>query len=282
MNGTENMQDNDEIMRSRELFMVPVSLDENEVFCGDDRPADIDIYIHMFGGALNTAYGFVIMKEISEPGSVSDTFEDEVHSVVPVILHVAKVNAGVHSDQHTEQGSTLKTAEIDGDIGCAYALKRREISGGIFQDGDLLIGQLEQLRPELLESEADRAFASSVVAAHGRLAKRDGFFTSGRRVALAAASEGAPTTTVTGEHAANSKGIINLEPNTSLHTRLAQEASLPAYMEDSWAVKEINDRLRSLYPYDSRQQEIAEAIDTLGTMRALGLKPEDITVRERW
>lgn len=277
MNVVDNMPVEQEIIASREKFYVPVSLTNNDIFCGDERqPIDVATdYIHWFGGALNVPYNLAIMKETIHPGSVTDTFEEQTGSLVPVLLE-AGVQGGVHSDACSEQGDRMRIDNPEGAVGCGYGQKRPDISRLIADPANGVAEDALRLRPELFESQQDVDFADNVIESHGRLAEREGFFTSGRRVILTAVAKGAKSMLVAGEHSAK-EGIINLDPESTLRSGEAMNAGLPAYNHDSWAIEETYDMIHHLYPYDKRQLQIAELIDTIGTMRALGV--EDIAVR---
>lgn len=83
---------------------------------------------------------------------------------------------------------------------------------------------------------------------------------------------------VSGDHNGR-EGILNEKENESLDNNAANDAKLPAYIEDMWASKDINNRLREKYTYDPVQQKITEIVDTLGTMNILGVPLENIVVR---
>jgi hypothetical protein len=258
-----------EIVAVREQFYVPASLDEHVIFCGDDREAAeaIGIYIHLFGGALNVAYNLAVMQEALSPDSVKDSFQARAVETVAA-MKAAGTRPGVHSD-------TIAEKDAQG-IGCGYAGQRGPISGLIFERGEDIITDAKNLRPELFEQPESHSFARAAVDAHGRLATRAGFLTDGRAEVMGSVEEGASLMLVKGEHVAE-EGIINLVPETSIDSSAANKAGLAVYDQDSWAAEDINRRLAHLHSYDGAKQAIAELIDTVGTMRALGVK--DIAVR---
>jgi hypothetical protein len=254
-------------------------VETHDLFCFDERPVsdaaegqlDIvvpEIYLHAAGGALNIAYGTLVMEEVAKPGSVKDTFADRAATTTPLII-AAGGRPGVHSDTTAEQGTTVATS-ANGAVGCGYAALRAGISHGIGEHGTGLVMVAAELRPELFEDPTAYNFAHAVVGAHSRLAAREGFAPSGRPVVMNAAYNGAKMMLVDGDHKAK-KGIINLVPNTTFDSDTAFCFGAEAYNQDSWAVADINDRLRDHYPFDGRQQQIGELIDTLGTMLALGV-----------
>ena len=263
-------------LTARDSQYAQTSLEQSVIFCGDER-GEGD-YIHIFGGALNIPYNLAILKEVAEPGSVTDTFEDQTASLVPVVADVAKVKQGVHSDDTAENAEHMHTDRHDGPIGCGYAEKRQAISQLIHEMGGQIVARAAELAPELFQSQEDDDFADEVVNAHGRLAERSGFFTTGRRVALVAVQKGAETQVVKGEHTGE-KGELNMVPNTSLRSEKARQDGEPLYSQDEWAVDAIQDRIRHLYPYDRRHTQIAHVIDAIGTMAALGVDLQDISVR---
>ncbi len=272
--------DQDEIVKGREQFYVPASLESNDVNCSDERePVGVEepyVYIHWFGGVLKPVYNLAVIKEVTEPGSVQDTFEQRVRSTVPVLRDVAGISAGVHTDEACEGDAKMDTARVDGDVGCGYALKRQDISGLIVARRTAVIADAMSLQPELFQSSQDMTYANEVVDAHKRLSERESFFTTGRKVVLSAVELGAKPMVVRGEHIGDT-GIINTDPDTTIMSDQAFKAGMPVYNQDSGSLNQAYDRIRHIYPYDRRLQQIAELIDTIGTMRALGVT--DIAVR---
>lgn len=280
-----------EILASREPFYVPVSLDTHDAFCFDEREVaeaeghdgghDYNMtvvtpeeYIHWAGGILNIPYNIAVVQETVAPGSVTDSFEGLTGLWVPR-LTLAGVRGGVHSDVNAEQGRLVKTA-LSKAVGCGYAGKRLPISALIADSGDEMVAEATRLRPELIRGPQEEQLAHDIVGAHGRLINRDGFFTDGRRVVMTAAAKGAKVMLVKGEQVGE-KGVINLAPDTSINSHLAAKAGLPVYNQDSWAAHEANNRVRHLHGQSALHQQIAELIDTIGTMRVLGVR--DIVVR---
>ncbi|HEX5744566.1 MAG TPA: hypothetical protein VFX84_03925, partial [Candidatus Saccharimonadales bacterium] len=178
-------------------------------------------------------------------------------------------------DVAAEAGNMVRPT-FDGAVGCGYAELRSRISGVIVDQGAELIRDAAELRPELFKDTDDYNFAHAVIAAHERLVERPGFITDGRSVVLSAAGQGSKVMLVEGEHT-GTEGIVNLVPGSSLDSDAANGAGLEAYNQDSWAIEEAGDRVRPTYPHDKRHLQIAELIDVIGTMRALGV--EDIAVR---
>jgi hypothetical protein len=252
-----------EAVGRREAFYRPASLDKDPIFCGDDRNKD---GIQLFGGVVNIAYNEAVLEEVAKPGSVTDSLEDRVEAKTAALIREG-MHPGVHSDTTAEQGTELKE-DSEGPVGCAYALLRAAISEGIGRNGGELVEEAARLRPELFEKPGAHEFGLAVTAAHGRLAERESFQSPGRKVVLAAASKGAKTTVYEGDHIAGD-AIINKEPSTRFDGGGAMNEGLPAYNHDAWAAEEIARRLND--PSDSKQRQIANLIDMLGTVRALGV-----------
>jgi len=270
----QNAEQTEQQETAREQFYVPVSLQHNKVFCGDERaPIGFDEdFIHVFGGALNIPYNFMVLKEAAQPGSVTDSFTDETASLVPVVNEAAEAQFGVHSDTSAEHGDHFHADQQGGKIGCGYGELRAPISAGIAEHRADILAEAKTLRPELFQAEEDTAFGEAVITAHGRLAERQTCFQDGgRAVVLAAIEKGSPVMLVQGAHVGKD-GIINLRRNTSLRSGEALAANLAAYNQDSWAVEDAFDKISHLYPYDKRHFQIATLIDTIGTMRALGVE----------
>lgn len=270
----------EQILNPREVFFESASLDKHQIFCGDERPPLYDdMFIHVFGGVLNPVYKYMILREMAEPGSVQTSFADEAAAMTPIIRDVAEVNPGVHSDTHAEDDNEFHADKTDGPVGCGFAGKRQAISRHIADNRESILRRLQELYPELMGDETGIAIASAVIDAHDRLAGREQVFASGgRSVVLAAANAGASTMLVDGEHIGR-EGIINEVEDSSMDSRTAAEAGLPAYTHDKWATKEIDSRLQGQYPFDPREEEIADIIDTIGTMNALNVPLENIVRR---
>lgn len=278
MNGNpraEALVDNHETIGSRETYYVSASLDKDPLFCGDDRGLE-GLYAQLFGGVINIAYNQAIVEEANEPGGVTDSLQRRTEELTGLMVKHG-MYPGVHSDTKSEQGSKLRD-DHEGKAGCAYAELRPVISGSIAELGDDLLEEAVRLMPELFRTEADHVFGQSVIAAHGRLAEREGFQSTGRKLVLGAAEKGALVAILGGEHVA-SDGIINTVPNSTLDSKTAGDDGLPAYNHDMWAAEDALDRLGSDNPYtsDPNQRKIANLIDALGTMNALGV--EAIAVR---
>ena len=265
-------QTSKELLDSREPFFTKVSLYINTVFCGDERPSSeiLEDYIHWFGGALNPAYNLDIMQEAQNPGSVKHSFEQRAAEVTSDLME-AGIKVGVHSDTQADPTGKLDTSKEDGSVGCGYAGLRREISTLIVDRAEEILTDAQKMRPELFQSEADTEAAFSVIRAHSALANRPDYLTSGRRVVLAAEKSGAVTMLVVGEHVAED-GIFNLDPNSSLRSGEAFLKGQATYDHDSGSLYQAYDRLSEKYPHDKRLMQIADLIDALGTMRALGVK----------
>jgi hypothetical protein len=186
------------------------------------------------------------------------------------------IHDGVHSDTHAETGDDIAT-DGDSPIGCGYIKLRQTISQLIAEDPDKIVAEAERLRPELFTDPSDTDYAHDIVSVHESLAQDAGFFAGGsRKVAAAAASEGAPFMLVDGDHVAH-VGILNLRPNSTIDSNAAHENSLSAYEHDAWVGPELIPQLSFTKHFAARQWEIAELLDTIGTMWALGAY--DIAVR---
>lgn len=275
-NGEKLMQDAVEVVQSREIFFDKVSLSNTLLACGDDRTKNL--LIKLMGGILNPIYQNIVMQELTDPGSVTDSFEEEAAKQTPLILKSGAPLGAVHSDTAAEGSDAINLDQPEGKVGCGYAELRQAISAGIFKNEEQVIAWAQILRPELFESDEDLLTAKQITATHGRLAERQSLFTSGREVVLTAADQGAQTVVVDGQHTAQ-EATVNLVADTTLDGSLAAEAGLEVYDHDSWALEEIQDKLRSEYPYDKKQQQIAEIIDVVGTLMALGV--ERIGVRRK-
>lgn len=283
-----------EILARREPYYIDgLSLDTHDIFCFDERVvADADgtaddsgatealvvvtpeDYIRAAGGGLNIVYNHAVVSEANDPFSVKGSFADHAGIIIPALIR-ARARPGVHSDVGAEDGNALRPTP-KGRVGCGYAELRPVISDFIASNGKRLVEDSAGLRPELFRGPNDYSFAHAVVAAHERLVERPGFITDGRSVVLTAVGQGSRVMLVEGEHTGKD-GVFNLVAGTSLDSDAANRAGLAAYNQDSWAIEEAGDRIRDEFPHDKQHLQIAELIDALGTMRALGV--EDVVVR---
>lgn len=257
-------------LRARKKFYQSVSMRRDFWFCGDERESNLARYIRVFGGVANFAYNLDIMREVTEPGSVTGTMAESVSSLSTLLLHYG-IHAGVHSDDSAEQGEAFDVNATNNLIGCSYITNRQTISQLITSHGPQLIHEAMMQRPELFTEYGDTVFAKSVIKATERLAARESYFAAPpRSIAQAAIEHGAPAMVVKGTHSAKF-GIINLVENTSIDSTQASQAGLAACSHDAWATEAAHDKLRQFFPYDKKQLMIAELIDTIGTMTALGV-----------
>lgn len=262
-----------ELLRTRERYFVEADLKKHKVLCGDERPAD-DIYIHLFGGVANTAYTLMALQEAQSEGSVSTPLDKAVVDTFNE-LDQAGIDAGVHSDDHSEHGEAIRTDVKDGDIGCGYLKLRQAISQGIADKEDEIVKILEEQDPELYGMEQNREKARGFARAHGRLATRD-IFAPGRQIALAAIEAGAPSNVVRGDHVGK-HGILDKRRGYTFDSAAAFDDGKPTYDHDSWAAKDTYVEIKDNYPFDETDYEIANDVDAVGTMLALGV--EEIAVR---
>lgn len=258
-----------ETVTSREQFYVPANLRQDLINCGDDRPADADKYIHVFGGAIFVTYTNAILQEIRQPGSVED-LAALIKQDIAELQTAGFANPGVHSDTSAEAGTAFHADQADGPVGCGYAGKRAAISQLISDKGENILEEAGSLLPELFVDETAWEFGRQVIAAHGRLAGRaDSAIGNGRALVRGATAAGAKMMLVDGSHTAT-EGIINTRTDSTFDTNAAYEAGLAAYDHDLWA---SNALLESLPGAPDRQQAaIASVIDVIGTMKALGVQ----------
>lgn len=228
----------------------------------EDKP-----YIHIFGGGLFPAYTGMVLKLVEN--EAVPTFAQAAVDTIETLRARGIVGLGVHSDTHAEHDTTFHADHTEGPVGCGYAQKRGVISQLIHDDKDKILRDIQQLRPDLFEDEANLVFAHQVFAAHGLLAQDTQRLGSGREVVVAAAKTGAPTMVVDGDHVAKD-GIINDFDGTSFRSGQAYAEGNPVYVHDIWASTPI---LANLYPETPLAKlEIASLIDIVGTMRALGVE----------
>lgn len=280
MYGEIDMSQETEVLKEREHLFVPVTLGQCEVYCGDKRPpvGYEGKYIHVFGGmAPNLAYNLSIVGVANGGEPLGDSFASATGSITALLIE-NKVQPGVHSDEASEQGGTVKTDQAEGDVGCKYLQVRPDISRHIVENGDNILVLARELRPELFSEPEDIEFAKKVVDAHKTLIEKPGFITTGRDVALAATEQGAPTMVVASIDDASHEGVLNQRPKSTYDTERAMQEGLLAYDQDHWAVMEGFSKIRHIYPYDVRQVDIAETIDAIGTFQAVGVS--EITPRK--
>jgi hypothetical protein len=285
--GEEMQKQSAEALLAREGYFVPASLKENMVFCGDEREPDTDeIYLHLFGGALNPVKGLIVMNEVMNPGSTVDSFEESVRKYMPAVIEIGGMaHPGVHSDVKAEtngesldrEGVELDLSRVEGPVGCGYAQVAQAISEVIAVNGEEIIREMQEDTPYLFAEERGLQLARDVVEAHKRLARNEKLYTSGRLVVLAAAEKGAKTMNVRGNHCAD-VGIINMDRGSTAKSGQAIKEGLPFYLQDSGTAYELYENMQDDFGYDLLLARIAEQIDTRGTMKALGVKT--IAVRE--
>lgn len=262
-----------ELLQTREQYFAEADLRQLPILCGDERPSDSGLYIHKFGGVANTAYTLLVLSEASTKGAATTPLDEAVTSLIP-ILQERDIDAGVHSDDHAEKGLVLQTDKEIGKIGCGYLELRQPISQLIIERGREIVALLKEIDPVLYGSQHNRERAFRFCQAHGRMIERP-IYPSGRQIALSAVRAGAPHNIVTGNHVGKA-GIINKRSGT-LDSTQAIVDGLPTYSHDSWAAVDTFDTIKDLYAFDRTDYEIANDVDAVGTMLALGV--EDIAIR---
>jgi hypothetical protein len=266
-----------DVLLDREQFWAPASLADTEMFCGDDGSEDG--YLHAFGGLEEVVYGLQVMKEATQPGSVTETLEQSIVSFAPIIKSTGGLKAGLHSDFNNEGGEQFKADKQDGGLGCAKVAKQRDISK-LLSDERVEVTQIsKRLAPELFENEQDEISAETIANAHGALAARDEIWGSARAVAAAAAKKGVKIQVLDREHSPESAGIMNFKEGTTFQSKSAMESGKPAYSVDIWATDETFDNLRHLYPYDKRSLSRYVVMSSVATFMALGVAPDQIVAR---
>ena len=260
------------------LPFVSVDLMKSLIVCGDDREL---VYsnecIHVFGGALYTPYLLSIILASLDQESTPPNFMDNVNSLIPLMLS-RHFNLSVHSDDKNEHGGhAINTNDPNlTDVGCGFAQKRSLISSFIAQNGERILSIAESLRPELFGSEQELNDATNIIMAHDKMARA--LNVSGRELVKRSLELGTSGVVVLGSHKSK-RGVYNLAKNSSLDTNLANENNIPAYTQDGWAVIDIMKGLNDIIPLDIRKVEIADLIDSIGIMLALGVDEDKIEIR---
>jgi hypothetical protein len=266
-----------EILGAHERFFVSgVSINTHRIFCGDERkPLLAGVFIHVFGGAANTAFNTQILAQATKKGSRLATFMQAASETAKALVSHG-IAAGVHSDTHSETSNEINP-ESTAPIGCGYIKLRRAISQTIAANPDAIVRLAESLCPEFFTDPADTTFAHSIVKSHMQLAASDAFFThSSREVATAALREGAPGMLVNGDHTAT-LGIINLQRGTTIDSGTAFNDNKSIYVHDAWASRAMAEHYDAAQAFTDKEWHIADLIDAIGTMQALGVT--EIAVR---
>lgn len=266
-------ENSSDLLKTREQYFGDADLHKLPIFCGDERPSDSGLYIHQFGGIANPAYTLMVLAEANDPGSAQTPLDRAVTDLIPV-LKERSIDAGVHSDDHAEHGDKLQTDKEIGKIGCGYLELRQNISQLIIERGREIVAKLKEIDPVLYGSQHNRDRAFDFCRAHGRMIRQP-IYPIGRKVALSAVAAGAPHNIVRGDHLGKA-GIINKRSGT-LDSNQAFKDGMPTYDHDSWAALDTYDEIKDLYSFDRTDYEIANDVDAVGTMFALGV--EDIAVR---
>ena len=267
------------ILQQYEHLYVPANMQDFDAFCGDERPSELEVYLHLFGGGTKITYTYSVVRELLGPGSVTESFPTLVAAQAPTIIRTGGLRYGVHSDDHAEGDMQL---DINNpkilNIGCGYLGKRKDISNliAVRAQDVLLVAQREV--PEHFTDREDLNTANGLILAHGNLAERPGFITNGREVARAALNKGAKSMVVRGPHMGKICFINDKEGSTYSTTQAVNEG-LPAYDDDTWVARKVFSNMHTLFPYDMRTLMQANYIDTIGTALALGVEPDNIIRR---
>lgn len=258
-----------------EVFYSFASFDHYTAFCGDERPSDIDLYIHIFGAAAYFAYNHRVAKAMHNESRGDATFVNDV-AIICKAAEDAKLNLGVHSDDISETKAAKATRKEAGLIvGCGYVAFRQFISTVIGANANQITKEATQLRPELFYDTDDHAILKRTIDAHARLAQDSTYFgNSPRSVMEKAIQLGAPFMKVQGGHEGE-QGVINTQYNSSIHTTEAFRAGYPTYNHDSWATEQAWGELQKEHSdlrHDVHELAIADLVDAIGTLHVLGAK----------
>lgn len=272
--GVAMPKDSVDLIADYEQFYGNVDLKTAEIYCGDDRSRDTDI--NLFGGAGNVPYTLMVLQEEAQTGSVEQKVDEAVASLVPVLKEKG-IRVGVHSDEGHEPTSATEIDPVSNEgLGCKWLEARQAVSEVAASNVDKIITILEREDPGTYANDHTRARVQAICAAHGRLAERN-IHVPGRKIAAKAMEKGAPSIVLGGDHYKESDGFLNKRMGTTFHSEQAAAAGKPAYDHDSWAAKASFDEIHDLYPYDKKDFEIANDIDAVATLLALGV--QNIAVR---
>ncbi|HEY1645744.1 MAG TPA: hypothetical protein VGF75_05235 [Candidatus Saccharimonadales bacterium] len=257
----------------REAPFVSATLGKDALFCSDKRRPEWDkVFIHILGGAENFVYGLAVMREVVRPGSTTTTFERDTAATIPVLKKVAKIKPGIHSSDTVESGSAFNPGIEDGPLGCKYVDLRQHLSQHLVKNWDVIRERTKAKRPELFTSEFDDQTAEAIKKAHASLAKNNDYFgASPHRIANTAVASGALSMIVIDDSVHTDLGWLNMRDGTTLDSDAANFNGDPAYDHDTWAVMDTYDRLHTYFPFDRRQLELADALDSIAVYDALGI-----------
>lgn len=265
MSGIETMTTLPESVRAREQYLHPGDVKMDIKNCGDDR---VEACIQMFGGALGVGYTAAVLREAVEPGSVQDV-SDVVEEAVAKLGENGVENLFVHSDEAAEGGMEY-LLDSDALVGCAFAKLRSAISSLISENPERMIQRAAQWFPEVFAGESAFGYGKQVIAAHGRLAGRDGAIPSGRDMERRAIKAGAQTNVFRGSHDKAAIGLILTDANKQFDSASARSDGRPTYVHNLAASNEL---LRYVDRTHSDEQAlIATAIDLAAIFEALGVQ----------
>jgi hypothetical protein len=259
----------DQALVEREPYFSALTIDEALGFCFDDRFSAEGLYLSVPGGEAFFVNVLAIARELKHPGSASDIIFDT--KLITSELQELGINFGIHSDDSHDNGESIDLNSENDEIGCAYISKRRAVMKLISQNGSMILKQVDEYMPEVVDGEEMLDAAKQIVDINWTLASNTGFFNaSPRQYAKASIDTGAPSMLMHGKHDPRSVTIFNERPNTTFDTARAFKDGLPAYSFDIWAYREIVGRLPSLKDFDPRVLDLIAVIDTLGTIDLLG------------
>jgi hypothetical protein len=271
-------------LEHRENFFVPVYLGSTPINCGDHQSNDTnELLIRVFGGTLNFAYLLSVLGTIYHPSQNQPPFIEQVHSTTNLLNQIRALHCGVHGDSQSEnQSSSDPNIAPTDPVVCNYAQNRTAISRYIFQNGNSILDEAQRMDSNLARNSSDYKFAQGVIVANYILSetKKENFFGkySGKMAIQVALREGAPILS-SDRPKYYQLGIINEVPNTTFDTNAANQANQGAYTHDSWAVHDIMEELQAYAPTNSRHVQIANLIDTIGTMQFIGV--ENVALRSQ-
>ncbi len=253
----------------REPYFLPISLNEVEGFCIDDRYSTNRPYLKFPGGITFFANQIAITKTINNQQTLS--YQNETSKIAKQLLSKG-YHIGIHSDDDSDDSLNINKKIKNDPIGCGYLSKRQDIMNLIGRTEISMTNQIKNILPEIYIKLTDKMLINKIVLANSQLAKNPTYFdATPRQVAQAAVKEKAPVMIVEGQHSNQAIAIINFKPNSTFNTALAAKNNLPAYNYDAWAFDELLIRIPALSKYDHQEMILSALIDTIATVNLFGV-----------
>ncbi len=254
------------------------------VNCGDGRTSvdsNEPLYAKVFGGRLGLAWNYMVLKEMSQPGSVQSSLSDvDAELETSGKYAKAEIIGGVHSDEAAEgAGATdINIGKFSLKVGCGREARAAEIAATLLENIDDVIDELREIAPQVIAGREDDA--TSLAQVNAELANRKlqsgrPVLPAGREAVTAAINNGARGIVLAGEHVEDEAAAYNLVERTTNDNKSTQKH----FGADGWVNSLFFKANQDSMPFDPNLVILQDAMVALATKQVLTGTMRGVAVR---